>query len=269
MKYAVFAVIFCIGLAAWYLQDERPAAVHAPKPVQPSTDLTPSGRQRLAVGDLPCAEFVAGKEWQQLKAVYAGMSDADLCSFVRAPEVSKLDGVNVNPQAAEVLLNELLNEPDDDSAQLANVPDLRYYLDPQAIESIRGLGAAQLVAKINAERSPEAAYLLAQRYHEDEKTYLMLMLSAASYSQKPGPLLNAINGCCSWTPNDAAGERAAAIRREALIMIARELNLPEARDWREFDLDPEIEAEVLAQRAAFVAELNQYSMEAFGEEWIQ
>jgi hypothetical protein len=97
----------------------------------------------------------------------------------------------------------------------------------------------------------------------------MLMLSAASYAQKPGPLISAINGCCSWAPDDAAGERAAAIKREALIMIAREMDLPEASQWQEYDLDPDIEADVLVQRAAYVKELNQYSMEAFGEEWVK
>ena len=52
-------------------------------------------------------------------------------------------------------------------------------------------------------------------------------------------------------------------------MIAREMDLPEASEWQEYDLDPEIEVDVLEQRAAYVQELNQYSMEAFGEEWVK
>jgi hypothetical protein len=97
----------------------------------------------------------------------------------------------------------------------------------------------------------------------------MLMLSAASYAQKPGPLYEAINGCCSYSLDDPASKRVADIKREALIMIAREVNLPDAANWPEFELDPDIEAEVLAQRAAYVAELNQYSIEAYGEEWVK
>jgi hypothetical protein len=183
--------------------------------------------------------------------------------------MAKLDGVNVDPLAAERLLNRLMSEHADEHAHLADVPDLRYYLDPQAIETMRGLTQVQLLDKINNERSPEAAFALAQKFHDDEQAYVMLMLSAASYAQKPGPLLSAINGCCSWAPDDADGKRAAAIKREALVMIAREMDLPEASEWQEYDLDPEIEVDVLEQRAAYVQELNQYSMEAFGEEWVK
>lgn len=171
--------------------------------------------------------------------------------------------------AAEALLNRLFAEGDENSDQFVNVPDLRYYLDPQAIELMRGLSESELVDRINNGRSAEAAYWLGQNYQEDEQTYVMLMLSAASYSQKPGPLLNAINGCCSYSPDDPASKRAADIKREALVMIAREMNLPEAADWREYELDADIEAEVLAQRAAYVEELNQYSREAFGEDWVK
>lgn len=269
MKYAALAAIFCIGLFAWYnYPDASPPAQPAAPAGQPPEG-GPTGPQRVAARQLQCADFAGTVEWRQLKAIYQGMSDAALCDFVHAPELAKLDGINVNPQEVDKLLNRLINQYDDESSHLANVPDLRYYLDPQAIASMRGLSASELIDKINSERSPEAAFLLAQKYHEDEQTYVMLMLSAASYAQKPGPLLNAINGCCSWTPNDTEGERAAAIKREALIMIARQLELPETGDWPEFDLDPDIEAEVLAQRAAYVEELNQYSMEAFGEEWIK
>ena len=269
MKYTVLAAIFCIGLLAWYHYPDPSPPVEPRVPAEEEPGPYPPGPQRNAASTSACASFHGTVEWQQLQKTYAGMSDAALCEFVHAPDLAKLDGVNVNPEAAENLLAHLLSQHDDENSHLAAVPDLRYYLDPQAIEALRGLTAAQLIDKINDERSPEAAYLLAQKYHEDEQTFVMLMLSAASYAQKPGPLLDAINGCCSWTPNDAQGERAAAIKREALIMIAREMNLPEASDWPEFDLDPAIEAEVLAQRAAYVQELNQYSLEAFGEEWVK
>ena len=269
MKYTVLAAIFCISLVAWYHYPDSMPPAESRTPVETVPGPAVTGPTRLAAAPKACAEFVGSEEWEQLKNIYAGMSDAALCDFVHAPDLAKLAGVNVNPVAAEDLLNQLLSQHDDDNSHLADVPDLRYYLDPQAIEALRGLSAQQLIDKINAERSAEAAFLLAQRYHQDEQTYVMLMLSAASYAQKPGPLLDAINGCCSWTPNDAEGQRAAAIKREALIMIAREMNLPEASDWPEFELDPEIEAEVLAQRAAYVQELNQYSLEAFGEEWIK
>lgn len=270
MKYAALAAMFCIGLFAWYnYPDPSPPAETAAPAEQQQPDLTRPEPLRFAAEQQPCAEFQGSFEWQQLKAIYQGMSDAALCDFVLAPDLAKLNGINVNPQEVDKLLNRLLDQHDDDNSHLAHVPDLRYYLDPQAIDSMRGLAERQLIDKVNDERSPEAAFLLAQKYHEDEQTYVMLMLSAASYAQKPGPLLNAINGCCSWTPNDIEGERAAAIKREALILIARELELPETGDWPEFDLDPDIEAAVLAQRDAYVEELNQYSMEAFGEEWIQ
>jgi hypothetical protein len=269
MKYAALAVIFCIGLIAWYKQQDRPPPIDKPAPVQQSPDLPPSGPQRLAASTIACGAFAGTAEWRQLKAIFVGMSDAALCSYIRAPDMARLAGVNADPQAVENLLNGLLDQHDDENSDRATVPDLRYYLDPQAIDVLRGLSATQLIDRINNERSPEAAYLLAQQYQADEQTYVMLMLIAASYAQKPGPLLSAINGCCGWATDDAAGERAAAIRREALIMIAREMNLPETRDWYESDLDPDIEAEVLAQRAAYVQELNQHSIDAFGEEWIK
>lgn len=269
MKYAALAAMFCIGLFAWYhYPDPSPPAKVAP-PAKQQHRLTRTEPQRVAAEQQPCASFQGTVEWQQLQAIYQGMNDAALCDFVLAPDLAKLDGVNVNPQEVDKLLNGLFDQHDDESSHLVQVPDLRYYLDPQAIEAMRGLTEHQLIAKVNNERSPEAAFLLAQKYQEDEQTYVMLMLSAASYAQKPGPLLNAINGCCSWTPDDIEAERAAAIKREALILIAREMELPEASDWPEFGLDPAIEAEVLAQRAAYVEELNQYSMEAFGEEWIK
>jgi hypothetical protein len=269
MKYAAIAAIFCIGLLAWYNTPNPSPPVESQAPVERESTNAAAGPQHLAAAGHDCTEFLHTVEWRQLKATYAGMSDTALCDFVHAPDIAKLEGINVNPRPAEDLLSRLLNQHDDENSHLADVPDLRYYLDPQAVAALRGLTATQLIDKINTERSAEAAFLLAQKYHEDEQTYVMLMLSAASYAQKPGPLLNANNGCCSWTPGDAEGERAAAIKREALTMIAREMNLPEAGQWREYDLDPELEAAVLEQHAAYVQELNQYSMEAFGEEWIQ
>lgn len=268
MKYTLLAAVFCIGLLAWY---------HLPDPLPPDTPRVPAGRsvddtndgpERFAVSANDCEDFIGTVEWKQLGDIYAGMSDAALCDFVQAPDLAKLDGINVDPAAAETLLNRWFSQHDQRS-QLAAVPDLRYYLDPQAIGALRGLSTAELVDKVNNERSPEAAYLLAEKYQEDEQTYVMLMLSAASYAQKPGPLLNAINGCCKWSPNDAEAERSAAIKREALTMIARQMQLPEAAGWPQHDLDSELEAAVLAQRAAYVQELNQYSLEAFGEEWVR
>ncbi len=162
-----------------------------------------------------------------------------------------------------------LDENVETNDHLANVPDLRYYLDAQVIESMRDLSEAELLDKINNERSAEAAYWLAQSYQSNEQSYVMLMLSAASYAQKPGPLLDAINGCCGYTPGDAAGRRRATIKREALVMIARDLKLPEADNWPVFEIDPDIHDEVMAQREQYIAELNQYSFEAFGEEWVK
>ena len=268
MKYTALAAVCCIGFLAWYSYPDSspPVETNIPASSQPAA---PAGPQRLATVAHECADFLGTEEWQQLRDIYSGMSDAALCDFVLEPDSAKLDGINVDPLAAEMLLSELMSEYKDENAQLADVPDLRYYLDPQAIESMRGLPQAQLLDRINNERSPEAAYVLAQKFHQDEQTYVMLMLSAASYAQKPGPLLSAINGCCSWAPDDAQGQRAAAIKREALIMIAREMDLPEADDWQDYELDPDIEADVLEQRAAYVQELNQYSMEAFGEEWVK
>ena len=157
----------------------------------------------------------------------------------------------------------------DDNDGLADVPDLRYYLDPQAVEVMRGLSEQQLVDKINQERSAEAAYWLAGHYREDEATHTSLMLIAAAYSRKSGLLIDAINGCCAWTPGDSAGERAANIRRQALSMIAKELGLPEAQQWPDLSPAEEMTAEVLEQREAYVAEINRHSIAAHGEEWIK
>lgn len=268
MKYTALAAVCCIGFLAWYSYPDSSPPVETTRPANSQPEAT-AGPQRFASVAPECADFLDSEEWQQLRDIYSGMSDAALCDFVLEPDNAKLEGVDVNPLAAEMLLRKLMSEHKDENAQLADVPDLRYYLDPQAIQSMRGLTQAQLLDRINNERSAEAAYVLAQKFHQDEQTYVMLMLSAASYAQKPGPLLNAINGCCSWAPDDAEGQRAAAIKREALIMIAREMDLPEAEDWQDHELDPGIEADVLQQRAVYVQELNQYSMEAFGEEWVK
>ena len=268
MKYIALAAVCCIGFLAWYSNPNSTSPPNRDLPVELSTEESDEP-QRFAAIRHECADFLGTEEWQQLHEIYVGMSDAALCDFVLEPNTAKLDGIDVDPLAAEALLKQLLSKHDDQNAHLADVPDLRYYLDPQAIASMHALTQAQLIDKINNERSPEAAFALAQRFHEDEQTYVMLMLSAASYAQKPGPLLSAINGCCSWTEDDAVGKRAAAVKREALILIAREMELPEAGDWQDYDLDPDIEADVLAQRSVFVQELNQYSMEAFGEEWIK
>ena len=95
------------------------------------------------------------------------------------------------------------------------------------------------------------------------------MLIAAAYSQKSGLLIDAINGCCAWTPGDSAGERAANIRRQALSMIAKELGLPEAQQWPDLSPTEEMTVEVLEQREAYVAEINRHSIAAHGEEWIK
>ena len=194
------------------------------------------------------------------------MSEAQLCDYLKAPHLSKLQGTNVNAEAIEEFLNSLMA---DGGGEYGNVPDLRYYLDPQAVAAMHGLHEEQLVAKINNEHSAEAAYWLAQHHSHDAQTYTMLMLIAASYAKKSGLLLHAMNGCCSWTPGDAAGERAATIKSHALRMIVKELGLPEAQDWLDLESSDEIFAAVLERRDAYVAELNEYSTEAHGEAWIK
>lgn len=274
MKITALLAMLGIGFLAWYHYPEPlpdPAAVSpvpaapAPAPSVPAAD----GPERAVMFDQRCDQFVGTAAWQDLGEIYPGMTPTELCDFVHVPDLAKIADQEINAEAVQSLLNRLMREGNASSDHLADVPDLRYYLDPQAVASMQGLSQAQLIDKINNERSPEAAYWLAHSYFDDEQTFVMLMMSAASYAQKPGPLLNAINGCCSYTPDDVDGKRAADIKREALIMIAREMNLPEAGDWLEYDLDADIEADVLAQRATYVDELNQYSIEAFGEEWIQ
>ncbi len=204
-----------------------------------------------------------------MQAIFPGLSDAELCEFAVAPDYSKFPSMEINREAAQAMLNRFLAEGDESEDYLADVPDLRFYLDPQVLELMRGLSDAELIDKINNERSAEAAFMLGMHYQENEDTYVMLMLSAASYARKPGPIFEAINGCCSYSLDDPDSIRAADIKREALIMIARELNLPAAEDWPVFDLDPNIETEVLAQRAAYIEEINQYSMQAYGEDWVK
>ena len=225
--------------------------------------------ERLVVLEDPCPVVDRSRDWEDMKAIFPGLSDAELCEFVVEPDYIQLASMKINREAAQAVLNRFLAEGDENDDYMADVPDLRYYLDPQAIELMRGLSEGELIDKINDERSPEAAYWLALHYQEDEQTYVMLMLSAASYAHKPGPLYEAINGCCSFSLDDPSSKRAADIKREALIMIARELNLPDTAHWPEFERDPDIEADVLAQRAAYVEDINQYSMEAYGEEWVK
>lgn len=161
------------------------------------------------------------------------------------------------------------NSNGSESDAWADVPDLRYYLDPQVIASMGGLSQGELLRKINDERSPEAAYALAMRYHAEEESHVLLLLVAAGFAQKPGPLLDAMNGCCAYPPGDEVARRAATIRLEALRLLARELNLPESANWPKIPLDPDIGEEVQAQRAAYVDELNQSSMDANGERWVK
>jgi len=271
MKITALVILLGIGFLAWYHYPDPPSHADAtPPPVDalPEAERA-SGEQRLAQNSEVCREFEQNSQWLYLQQAYPGMSDAMLCDYLLAPDVAKLDGINVNAQAIEDLLNSLMSEVGDENEHFADVPDLRYYLDPQAVELMRDLTQQQLVDKINDERSAEAAYWLAQHYYEDEQTYTMLMLIAASYSRKSGLILHALNGCCGWTPGDVEGERTATIRRHALSMIVKELGLPEAQQWPDLSATDEITAEVLEQRAAFVVEINQNSMDAHGEEWIK
>ncbi|MGI9221828.1 MAG: hypothetical protein ACR2QS_12425 [Woeseiaceae bacterium] len=272
MKVTALVILLGIGLLAWYHYPDPPpdpAATTAPPDITPAAPVTSSSEQRLARDDEVCREFEQSPQWPYLKRAYPGMSDIDLCDYLLAPDVAKLQGVNVDVEAIEDLLNSLMSEVRDDNEHYADVPDLRYYLDPQAVDLMRGLTQQQLVDKINNEHSAEAAYWLAQHYHHDEQMQTTLMLIAASYSRKTGLFINALNGCCSWTPGDSEGQRAAAIKREALSMIAKELGLPEAQKWPDLSPTEEITAEVLAQRAAYVEEINEYSMQAHGEAWIK
>ena len=269
MRITALVIILCISFLAWYSYPNPPPEVESQPPAVAEPVASEAGPERLAVLEDPCPAVDRSRDWEDLKAVYRGLGDAELCEFIVAPDFTKLAGMEIDLVAAEAMLNRLFAEGDENDHLFVNVPDLRYYLDPQAIELMRGLSESELIDKINNGRSAEAAYWLAQNYQADEQTYVMLMLSAASYSQKPGPLLNAINGCCSYSLDNPASKRAADIKREALVMIAREMRLPEAADWLEYELDANIEAEVLAQRAVYVEELNQYSREAFGEDWVK
>jgi hypothetical protein len=270
MKITASVILLGIGFLAWYHYPDPPSHADAtPPPIDALPEAEPaSGEQRLAQNNEVCREFQQSSQWPYLQRAYPGMSDALLCDYLLAPDVAKLEGINVNAEAIEDLLNSLMAEGDADSYS-AEVPDLRYYLDPQAVELMRGLSRDQLLEKINNERSAEAAYWLAQHYYEDEQSYTMLMLIAASYSRKSGLILHALNGCCGWTPGDVEGERTAKIKRHALSMIVKELGLPEAQQWQELSPTEEITAEVLEQRAAYVDEINQYSMDAHGEAWIK
>jgi hypothetical protein len=271
MRITALISILCIGFLAWYsYPNPPPEAVSKPPIPAPAESITSeAGPQRVVVLEAPCPVVDRMRDWEDMKAIFHGMSDAELCEFAVAPDFTKLTNMEFNREAAQAMLNRFLAEGDENEGYMAVVPDLRYYLDPQAIELMRGLSEGELIDKINNERSAEAAYWLALHYQEDEQSYVMLMLSAASYAQKPGPLFEAINGCCSYSLDDPASKWAADIKREALVMIARELNLPDAESWPVFELEPDIEAEVLAQRAAYVEEINQYSMEAFGEGWVK
>ena len=271
MRITALAIILCMGFLAWYSYPNPPSAVDLESPAQaPAESATDeAGAERLAALKDPCPIVDRSRDWEDMKAVFPGMSDAYLCEFIVASDFTKLANIEFNAEASQAMLNRILVEGDENEDYLAVVPDLRYYLDPQAIELMRGLSEGELIDKINNERSAEAAYWLAHQYFDDQQTYVMLMLSAASYAQKPGPLYAAINGCCSYSPDNPASKRAADIKREALVMIARELNLPDTSHWPEFELDPDIEAAVFAQRAAYVEEINQYSMQAFGEDWVK
>ena len=271
MKITALVILLGIGFLAWYHYPDpspdpddlptRPAAAPAlPEPAK--------GPEQLAADDETCREFALSTQWPYLKKAYPGMSDAALCDYMLAPDVAKLHGININPEGIEDLLNSLMAEGDAEEYS-AVVPDLRYYLDPQAVELMRGLTQQQLLDKINFERSAEAAYWLALNSREDEQTHTTLMLIAAAYSRKSGVFIHAINGCCGWTTGDVEGQRAGAIKRHALSMIAKELGLPEAQQWPDPSPTEEMTAEVLEQRAAYVREINQYSMDAHGEEWIK
>ncbi len=269
MRMTALVVVLCVSFLAWYSYPKPPPAVEPGLPVPAETVSGETAPVRVAAIEDPCPAIDRSRDWEELKAIYRGMPDAELCAFIFAPDWTRIADLDIDRDAARAMLERILAENDDNNEYLATVPDLRYYLDPQAIELMRGLSQSELIDKINNERSPEAAYWLALHYQEDEQTYVMLMLSAASYAQKPGPLYEAINGCCSYSLDDPASKRSADIKREALIMIAREMDLPDAKNWPEFELDPDIEAEVLAQRAAYVDELNQYSMEAIGQDWVK
>lgn len=272
MKITALVVLLCIALLAWYHYPDPPnAAIAEPSPAgtTPALPEPDAGPERVADAAEQCAELLGTPEWDDLHKVYPGMSDDALCDFVVAPDIAKLQNVNINPEAIEDLLNRLMAEGSTDDQYFSEVPDLRYYLDPQAVELLRGLSNEQLVDKVNNQRSAEAAYLLAYNQLEDEQTFVTLMLIAASYSRKPGLMINAINGCCSYSPDNRDEERAAAIKRQALSMIARELGLPEAQQWPDLSPTDEMTAEVLEQRAAYVEELNRYSLQAYGEEWLK
>ncbi len=273
MRITALISILCVGFLAWYSTPNPPseadAKSQAPIPT-PAESVTREARpKRVAVLEDPCPALDRSRDWEDMQAIFPGLSDVELCEFAVAPDYSKFPDMEINREAAQAMLNRFLAEGDANEDSMADVPDLRFYLDPQAIELMRGLSDAELIDKVNNERSPEAAYWLAMHYQEDEQSYVMLMLSAASYARKPGPLFEAINGCCSYSRDDPGSKRAADIKREALLMIAREMNLPDAADWPVFEVDPDIEAEVLAQRAAYVDELNQYSMQAHGEDWVK
>ena len=273
MRITALISILCIGFLAWYSYPDPPpeAALKSPAPAPaPAKSIANEAEpERVAVLEDPCPVVDRSRDWEDLKAIFPGMNDAELCEFAVAPDYTKFASMEINRDAAQAMLNRFLAEGDENDDYMAVVPDLRYYLDPQAIELMRGLSEDELIDKINNERSAEAAFWLALHYQEDEQTYVALMLNAASFAQKPGPLFEAINGCCSYSLDDPASKRAADIKREALVMIARELNLPDAARWPVFEIDPDIEADVLAQRAAYVEEINQYSMQAFGEDWVK
>lgn len=271
MRITALVIVLCIGALAWYnTPNPPPEAVSKPPASAPAKSIdSEAAPTRVADLDDPCPAVYRSRDWEDMKALLPGMSDAELCEFVVAPDYTKFASMEINREVGQAMLNRMLAESDQSEDYLAVVPDLRFYLDPQAIELMSGLSEDQLIAKINNERSAEAAYWLALHYQENEQTYVALMLNAASFAQKPGPLFEAINGCCSYSLDDPASKRAADIKREALVMIARELNLPDAANWPEFELDPDIEADVLAQRAAYVEEINQYSMQAFGEDWVK
>jgi hypothetical protein len=272
MKITALVILLGIAFLAWYHFPDPPSgpvtSTSQPAAV-PSAPGPASGAPRLASDDALCRELVESAEWSFMQNAFPGMNDAALCDYMLVPDIAKLQGINVNPEAIDDYLNSLITETHDDNDLFAEVPDLRYYLDPQAVESMRDLTDRQLIDKINNERSAEAAYLLGSRYHEDEATHTSLMLIAAAYSRKSGLLIDAINGCCGWTPGDNAGQRAAAIRREALRIIAKELGLPEAQQWPELSPTDEMTAEVLEQREAYVAEINRHSIDAHGEEWVR
>ena len=269
MRITALVIILCISFLAWYSYPNPPPEVESQPPAVAEPVASEAGPVRLAVLEDPCPAVDRSRDWEEFKAVLPTLSDSELCEFIVAPDFTKLANIEFNAEAAQAMLDRFLAEGDAYEDHMAVVPDLRFYLDPQAIELMRGLSESELIDKINNDRSAEAAYWLALNYQENEQTYVALMLNAASYARKPGPLYEAINGCCSFSLDDPASKRAADIKREALIMIARELNLPDTAHWPEFELDPDIEAEVLAQRAAYVEEINQYSMQAFGEDWVK